>query len=262
MRFDLSYGMQIAFSPAIRQHQYLLRLLPRADRYVCEQLHLNIDQQAFDLSRVQYDGFGNALVSGQQLPEHQQFSVQLQATLSTRSPADALILPPRLFAQYTSLTYLSEQQQAGWLSDSPRQASDLAQATMLMTLVFERMTYIAGQTLVHHPVAHLLENPQGVCQDYAHLLISLLRSCGIPARYVAGVAQGEGESHAWVEAWIEAAWIGLDPTHHVLITPDMPYVAFALGRDSHDCALNSGSFVGQTQQSLQVQAQLMPLSHD
>jgi transglutaminase-like putative cysteine protease len=118
------------------------------------------------------------------------------------------------------------------------------------------MIYTTGSTDIHHSVRELLEYPFGVCQDYAHLLIALLRHHHIPARYVAGITQGEGQTHAWVEAWIHDAWQGLDPTHRVVITPDDPYIAFAIGRDFSDCPLNSGCFVGQAAQHMTIQAHL------
>lgn len=256
MMFELHYQMQIHFSSEVRHHQYLLRILPRRDRYVWEQMQLTIDQQAINLDHIPADGLGNALIIGQLLEPHRTFSVQLHAQLS---PKTQLIdsLPPSLFGAHTALTYLSVEQAESWLTGVELPTDHYALAIALMACVFSQLQYQQGQTETHHPVAALLAQPVGVCQDFAHLLIALLRHCKLPARYVAGVAQGEGESHAWVEAWLGNQWLALDPTHHCVIAPDMPYIAFAIGRDSQDCPLNSGAFSGNAQQSLSIQAQLI-----
>ena len=78
----------------------------------------------------------------------------------------------------------------------------------------------------------------GVCQDYAHIYVTLLRMRGIPARYVCGMMLGEGESHAWAEVLCGGRWVGFDPTN------DRPvlnhYIKLGHGRDAADCAINRG----------------------
>jgi transglutaminase-like putative cysteine protease len=256
MMLSLTYQMQIDFSQPVSHHQYLFRLLPRLDRYQAQQMRLMIDQQVIDLNQVQTDGFGNALIAGQSLNAHSGLTVQLTALLRSQPYAD---LPsPQLFLPHTPLTYLSQAEASAWLIDlDTRQVQDTKDlALTLMRCVFSRLSYQRGQTQIHHPVRALLMQPIGVCQDYAHLLIALLRHHRLPARYMVGVAQGEGESHAWVEVWLGDAWLALDPTHNNEITADMPYLSFAMGRDSSDCTLNAGTFRGNAQQTLSVQAQL------
>ena len=83
---------------------------------------------------------------------------------------------------------------------------------------------------------------RGVCQDYAHIMLSLLRMEGIPARYVVGMMQGEDSSHAWAEALCNGYWYGFDPTNHKLVNDD--YIRVSCGRDSGDCSVIRGSFYG------------------
>lgn len=260
MTLSLTYQMQIDFSQPVRDHQYLLRLLPRLDRYHIQHLCLRIDERLIDLTQVQTDGFGNALIAGQVLIAHTGLSVQLTTVLSPKSYSDPL--SPSLFLPQTSLTHLPQTQADSWLADLDMgQAWETKhRALILMNYVFSRLTYQSGQTPIHHPVQNLFAQPTGVCQDYAHLLIALLRHHHIPARYIVGVAQGEGESHAWVEVWVGDHWLALDPTHNTEITTTMPYLTFAIGRDSRDCILNAGCFRGNALQTLRVQAQLA-LSH-
>ena len=70
---------------------------------------------------------------------------------------------------------------------------------------------------------------KGVCQDFAHIAIVALRAAGVPARYVSGLAIGEGTTHAWVQAHIGGVWRGFDPTRNVRV--DEGYLPIAVGRD-------------------------------
>lgn len=82
----------------------------------------------------------------------------------------------------------------------------------------------------------------GVCQDYAHIFISLLHLAKIPARYVTGLIIGEGASHAWVEILHEGYWYGLDPTNNVPVSTD--HIKIGVGRDAKDCMINRGIMHG------------------
>ena len=123
------------------------------------------------------------------------------------------------------------------------------------------ITYQVGVTGVRTPAAMALHLGRGVCQDYAHLLLSVLRVLGIPARYVSGHLLGEGVPHAWVEALVRrphapsgpngerdraaangVETIAYDPTHHRRV--DMQYVTVAVGRDFADVSPTSGTFTG------------------
>ncbi|MGM9649705.1 MAG: transglutaminase family protein, partial [Butyricicoccaceae bacterium] len=81
---------------------------------------------------------------------------------------------------------------------------------------------------------------KGVCQDYAHMMIALCRMDHIPARYVAGYLVGEGETHAWLEIYDGARWVGMDPTHNRMVGDQ--YISIIFGRDYNDCILDKGFF--------------------
>jgi hypothetical protein len=109
--------------------------------------------------------------------------------------------------------------------------------------------YQHGQTGVQTPAAMALHLGGGVCQDYAHIAISVLRTLGVPARYVSGHVLGEGAPHAWFEAILpdpadpsRLIAMAYDPTHHR--RPGMSYITVAVGRDYADVAPTSGSFTG------------------
>jgi transglutaminase-like putative cysteine protease len=122
------------------------------------------------------------------------------------------------------------------------------QVTAVGRWVYERMAYRPGVTGIETTAAAALELGQGVCQDYAHVMLALCRSLAIPARYVSGFIPGEGYMHAWVEALVphpgrsEPCWTGYDPTH--CRAADAEYLAVASGRDFADVSPVTGAFYG------------------
>jgi transglutaminase-like putative cysteine protease len=109
------------------------------------------------------------------------------------------------------------------------------------------IAYQFGVTGYSTPAAMALHLGKGVCQDYAHILLSVLRLLNVPARYVSGHLVGEGAPHAWVEAFIERGpgeveVIGYDPTHGRRVRID--YLTVAVGRDYADVSPTSGSYGG------------------
>jgi transglutaminase-like putative cysteine protease len=98
----------------------------------------------------------------------------------------------------------------------------------------------------------------GVCQDFAHILLVMLRIVGIPARYVSGYIcpknhelRGEGATHAWVEAYIPFhGWIGLDPTNNCIASDR--HVRLAIGRSFTDCTPVKGTYKGSSAHTLEV----------
>lgn len=124
--------------------------------------------------------------------------------------------------------------------------------------IFTQFKYIKGITNVETTVAEILQLESGVCQDFAHLMLELLRNTGIPCRYVSGYIcpnkngmRGEGATHAWVEAWIPGyGWTGIDPTNNVWVNNH--HVKLAVGRDFRDCSPIKGTFKGPARQSLSV----------
>jgi transglutaminase-like putative cysteine protease len=124
--------------------------------------------------------------------------------------------------------------------------------------IFHEFSYIKGITTIETTVDEILEHRSGVCQDFAHVLLKLLRTLGIPARYVSGYIcpnkngmRGEGATHAWVEAYIPGyGWAGVDPTNNVWVTNN--HVKLAVGRNFNDCSPMKGTFKGISRQTLSV----------
>ena len=136
--------------------------------------------------------------------------------------------------------------------------------TMLHELtrtVYEAFAYEPRTTHVDSPIDEALAARAGVCQDFAHIMTTLVRSLGIPCRYVSGyIAAGTTESqdrsaanatHAWVEARLpELGWVGFDPTNNTLAQER--HIAVAVGRDYGDVPPTRGVFKGGTGSELRV----------
>ena len=127
-------------------------------------------------------------------------------------------------------------------------------------------------TTLATPVLEIIENKRGVCQDFAHLMISCLRSVGLPARYVSGYILthpptgqprliGADASHAWVSAYCpEFGWVDFDPTNGKLA--DTEFITLGWGRDFSDVTPLRGVVLGSGAQELEVRVTVMPLDAD
>jgi len=112
--------------------------------------------------------------------------------------------------------------------------------------VRDRLEYVVGTTTVDSSVAEVLAGGSGVCQDFAHVLISLCRHAGLPARYVSGYlgsVTDASASHAWVEGYVPPyGWVGVDATLGTLCTGQ--HVKLGIGRDYTDVAVLRGTYHG------------------
>jgi transglutaminase-like putative cysteine protease len=138
----------------------------------------------------------------------------------------------------------------------------LAAAKALMAKIHAEFKYDAGATTVTTPVMTFFELKRGVCQDFAHFMISCLRSTGLAARYVSGYLLtrpapgkprriGADASHAWTSVYIpEKGWIDLDPTNNLI--PSLEHITLAWGRDFSDVTPLRGVINGGGVQSLEV----------
>jgi transglutaminase-like putative cysteine protease len=139
-----------------------------------------------------------------------------------------------------------------------RAVSPLMAAQRLNEYVFNNFSYIQGVTSVETTPDEIWRLKAGVCQDFAHILLVMLRLIGVPARYVSGYIcpnrsgmRGEGATHAWVEAYIPFyGWLGLDPTNNCFVN-DL-HVRLAVGRNFSDCSPVKGTYKGTSNHTLEV----------
>jgi len=130
----------------------------------------------------------------------------------------------------------------------------VALARRINTWVFRLMRYRPDVTNIDTTAARAFGMAQGVCQDYAHIMLCLCRLCGLPARYVSGQLLGEGGSHAWVEVVVPdpvgpgsngtggAVALPFDPTHGREV--GLSYLTIAVGREYSDVAPTYGTYSG------------------
>ena len=129
------------------------------------------------------------------------------------------------------------------------------------------LEYVPGTTGVHSSGLDAHREGKGVCQDYAHLTLILLRGMGIPARYVSGylhpnreAAVGEtidGQSHAWIQAWT-GGWWNYDPTNDSDINEQ--YISVGVGRDYADVSPLKGIYSGEGSTDLDVVVEISRLA--
>lgn len=170
------------------------------------------------------------------------------------------------FFEYLQLTRLVD------VDDSMQSAIDGVRAAeapfdaanAIFAHVREHLTYVTGSTAVSTTATDAYAAGAGVCQDFAHISLALLRSVGIPSRYVSGYVHnrpdariGEsvrGESHAWVDVWT-GDWWGYDPTGDVAVGER--HVVVAHGRDYKDVAPLKGVYAGAALDKLEVSVELI-----
>jgi transglutaminase-like putative cysteine protease len=146
--------------------------------------------------------------------------------------------------------------------DATQGITDTWQAALaLMKWVHAELKYAPNSTSVHTHARDAWQDKRGVCQDFAHVLLSLCRALKIPALYVSGYLATEiaSATHAWVEVLIPGVgWRPLDPTHNC--QPDETYVKIAVGRDYADVAPVTGQYKGTTDQRMEVRVNIKQLS--
>jgi transglutaminase-like putative cysteine protease len=130
--------------------------------------------------------------------------------------------------------------------------------------LYDYFSYSPETTQVDSPIDEALASRQGVCQDFAHIMIAMVRQLGIPCRYVSGYLYHREQdpdrstsdaTHAWVEALLpHLGWVGFDPTN-ALIAGDR-HIRTALGRDYADVPPTKGIFLGRTASDLYVAVQV------
>ncbi len=191
------------------------------DRYGAQQL---LDHQiAADPSpaviRQTADRFGNRVLELEVLEADRVVSFEAQMIVEsaahdqqrpTISPAEA-----QHFVEPTPLTMPDDRIRSIVRQLQTAATSEYDLALHINDWVYEAMRYGSGVTSVSTTAAEALHVGQGLCQDYAHLMLALCRTAGLPARYVSGHLLGEGGSHAWVEVFLptQGGLSAFDPTN-------------------------------------------------
>ena len=276
VRYEIGHLSRYRYASRVRRSTMLLCLEPRGDR---EQRvrHFEIETRpAGGLSR-ESDGFGNIRHVLDVHEAHGVLEITARASIESR-PAAAL--PKRLGASAWQEIHALGASFANWdfVQPSPlipttaalaafverhriRPASDPLESLLrLSETLHRRLRYVPGATSAESPVDHVLRTDTGVCQDFAHAMIAIARSWGIPARYVSGYLHvtartgdqvPENATHAWVECRLpRLGWIGFDPTNRSLA--GIGHVRIATGRDYRDVSPTRGIVHGGGEARLEV----------
>jgi len=138
----------------------------------------------------------------------------------------------------------------------------LSEVLAINDAIHRRFTYRQQVTGVDSPIDHALETGEGVCQDFAHVMLACVRRLGIPGRYVSGYlfhgsddTSADGATHAWIEAFLPGlGWVGFDPTNNVVA--GTRHIRVAIGRDYADVPPTRGVFRGRSANELAVAVQV------
>jgi transglutaminase-like putative cysteine protease len=148
----------------------------------------------------------------------------------------------------------------------------VAAALDLALRIRREFTYDPTATTISTPLTEVFERKRGVCQDFAHLMISGLRSLGVPAAYVSGYLrtvpppgqprlEGADAMHAWVAVWCGRVlgWVGVDPTNGIMANNS--HIVVAIGRDYSDVSPIDGFVVTSGEQTMRVAVDVIEIPH-
>ena len=272
------------YEPAVRESVMEVRLQPRSEaNQRCLSFHLDVNPPA---NLTQYRDFtGNTVHHFDIAGSHTEVGVTAQSTVQVDSvPAprtseagdwadlDAtsagedhweMLLPSQFAHSSEALEQLANELRC------ERRGSPLELLTVLNEGIYKLFAYVPNSTKVDSPIEEALQSRQGVCQDFAHIMIALVRPLRIPCRYVSGylfhseAEDGrrdrslEGASHAWVEALVpRLGWTAFDPTNN-LIGGDR-HIRVAIGRDYADVPPTRGVYKGEARSELSVVVTVSP----
>src|SRR5262245_35786097 len=280
LSYSIHHQVSFRYSGPVLKNRNQVRLCPHIDeRQSCESFELRINPPA--RAQEDRDQFGNRVHcfevktshSSLTLNAHSQVSLaEARAgrpgdmALSEAAASEVSVLPDT--ARYSGLSsyipYVPEVEDLVHAAERESGGSATGFAEAAVRLIRLRFRYRSGVTHVASTVADVFKTKAGVCQDFAHLLIAILRWRGVAARYVSGYVPPAHLSdplykgdrlfrttagHAWVEFFLPSSgWVGIDPT--LGVWPGACHIRLACGRDYADAAPICGTYEGSEQSSV------------
>jgi len=282
MIFDVSHRTSYTYRKPVLQSEHLVHLVPRQSPRQRVLRHSLLVEPAPSSNIAFADYFGNTTTILAIDDEHTELIAHARSTVEVKAPD----LPmPALSAAWEQvvgkatrdgeldisvLQFVSASAHTRVIREAllyarpsfPPNRPILEAALDLTRRIHADFTFDNAATDISTPVAHVLEERRGVCQDFAHLALTCLRGLGLPARYVSGYLltypppgmeklQGSDASHAWISVWApEVGWVDFDPTNGVIPTDE--HVTVAYGRDYDDVSPVSGVLLGGGRQTMAV----------
>lgn len=244
---NYEYKMKISYSAPVDKCYFTIKSFPSQD-FRQRSISYDISLSPVTTYTEGKDSFGNIQIIGCEGEPHSEFMYAIKGLVETCSTnAVGGVNSSRIgmykYSYGKCIPGDALKGYAGEIADQVgRCPSEREKCLLIMNRVFEKMTYETGSTNIETTAEESFVSGKGVCQDYSHIFICLLRLFGIPARYVCGLIVGEGQSHSWVEAAFDGSYFALDPTHNREVTDE--YIKFGVGRDATDCAINRGVMWG------------------
>lgn len=250
--YHYTYMTTIRFSEPVSGHCFSLRCMPESNAFQ-EVKGRKLTVEPADSLTIGKDQWGNGVVYGRKQEAHSCFSYGSSGFVEMTSYSIPSCGDEALYLVPTTLTTFAQEMELLLHTPipAPSTASNLSRALALSHQIYHYLIYTPGSTQMETTAQEAFIQRQGVCQDYAHLLIALCRHEGIPARYANGFMQGTGATHAWAEILDGKRWLGIDPTNNQFIT--YGYIKLSHGRDAMDCPVNRGLFNGGGGQTAEIQ---------
>ena len=242
-----SFKTMLTFNDYVRAHSFALRIIPPNTK-TQKILSCSLDISPNVSTKQTVDGFGNNVTTGYIRGDHRFLDFEIKGTAEVDATRHSTGYMPlyRYQSIYTAPSGAIEAFHHG-LGDKFKDSIPKRAAYICDTLS-DAIEYKKGVTDTSTTASEAFALKAGVCQDFSHILISLLRLDGIPARYIAGLAFCDGETHSWVEYWTGKNWQGIDPANNCPVNDD--YLMLARGRDFRDCAIDRGVMFGDYTQQL------------
>jgi transglutaminase-like putative cysteine protease len=272
-KFIIQHITRYTYAEPVRDSANLIKLFPLKDEFqqVSSQKIIITGDPFLEIVKDYYENEAGSFMN---IAPHKELVIDSTIAVITYSrpmPADehdtslqwkhldeiSNMLPFLDFLKQESVTELAEVKavaDAGFY----KTVSVYTAVQQLNKYVYDHFKYIKGITGVETTVDEIWQIKAGVCQDFAHILLVMLRLLNIPARYVSGYVcpqdndlRGEGATHAWVEAYIPFyGWLGIDPTNNCMVNDR--HVRLAIGRNFADCSPVKGTYKGTSSQTLEV----------
>lgn len=251
--YKYNYTVRSTFTPHVDWHFFKLRAVP------CNNAFQHVEQACFAITpechlSTSCDGFGNVVQFGSFDYDHDSFTMVSEGKVTQTAEYAISARPEPFYLAETHLTSCSDDMKALSKSLSDKCSGVNETVLEIMHFVHNHIAYKPCSTDVTTTAQDVFRLREGVCQDYAHLMIALCRANGLYARYVNGLIIGEGQTHAWVEVSVGNVWYAFDPTHDREIFWD--YLKIAHGRDADDCPTNRGRLYSWTNEMMTVDCKL------
>lgn len=272
-KFKIRHITRYSYEEMVRDSANQIMLYPITDQFQ-DVLQHSILVTDNPMINIHVDYFGNRIGTFTNAHPHRELSIDSRLTVETTSRAMPQDDQP-IYLQWQELEKLKyqiaiidyiRQERFNALPEVEKKIeeerfkknSPLECAKHFSEYIFKTFAYRKGITTVESTIDEIWALKSGVCQDFAHMLLVMLRQINIPARYVSGYIcpnkngmRGEGATHAWVEAYIPFyGWLGLDPTNNCIVNET--HVRLAVGKNFSDCSPVKGTYRGTSNHTLDV----------